>query len=87
MDTNSELPTIRAAEFAGKAPIFANDLVAQLDALNQEYPTADLSPKDKETLEKNFSGNVPGPAPHQFISVFERLFFAYMASRFVVIPD
>jgi hypothetical protein len=87
MDIISELPTIRASELAGKATIFANEFAAQLDALNQEYPTADLIPKDKETLAKNFGGKIPGPEPKQFIPVFERLFFAYMASRYVIVPD
>jgi hypothetical protein len=87
MDASSELPTIRASELASKAASFASDLAAQLDALNQEYPTAEMSPKDKEFLEKTFGGNIPGPVPQQFIPVFERLFFAYMASRYVIVPD
>jgi hypothetical protein len=87
MDAFSELPTIRASELVSKAASFASDLAGQLDALNQKYPTADLDPQEKEFLEKNFSGNLPGPEPKQFIPVFERLFFTYMASRFVVIPD
>jgi hypothetical protein len=86
MDTTSELPTIRATELAKKATIFANEIIVQLNALNEEYPTAQMSQDDKETLEKNFSGNLPGPRPQEFISVFERLFFAYMASRFVIVP-
>jgi hypothetical protein len=87
MDAFSELPTIRASELAGKAATFAHELAAELDALNLEYPTAEMSPRDKETLEKTFNGNVPGPVPQQFIPVFERLFFAYMASRYVIVPD
>jgi hypothetical protein len=87
MDAFSELPTIRASELAEKATMFAHELAAELDALNEQYPTAVLSPKDKETLEKNFKGNVPGPAPQQFIPVFKRLFFTYMASRYVIVPD
>jgi hypothetical protein len=76
---------IRASELVDKAASFAHDLVAQLDMLNQEYPTAEMSPKEKETLKK--ASNDLGPAPQQFTSVFERLFLNYMASRFVVIPD
>jgi hypothetical protein len=87
VDAFSELPTIRASELAGKAITFAHELVAKLDALNEEHPTAEMSPIDKESLEKTFGGNISGPAPHQFIPIFERLFFTYMASRFVVIPD
>jgi hypothetical protein len=40
-----------------------------------------------EFLEKTFGGNIPGPAPQGFIPAFERLFFAYMASRYVIMPD
>jgi hypothetical protein len=87
MDTNPELPTIRASELAGKAASVASDLATRLDALNREYPTAEMSPKEKTFLETTFGGNIPSPEPKQFFPVFERLFFAYMASRFVVIPD
>ena len=82
---DSELPTITASELMNRAASFAHDLVTQLDALNQEYPTAEMSSKEKETLKK--TSNDLGPAPQQFTSVFERLFFAHMASRFVVVPD
>jgi len=87
MDALSELPTIRVSELVSKAASFANDLAAQLDALNQEYPTAEMSPKEKEFLEKTFGGNIPGPEPKRFIPVFERLFLNYMASRYVIVPD
>jgi len=87
MDAFSELPTIRASELTSKAASFASDLAGQLDALNQKYPTAELDPQEKEFLEKAFSGNIPGPEPKQLIPVFERLFFAYMASRYVIVPD
>jgi hypothetical protein len=87
MDAFSELPSIRASELTGKATTFAYELAAELDALNQQYPTAEMSPKEKEFLEKTFGGNIPGPVPQQFIPVFERLFFAYMASRYVIVPD
>jgi hypothetical protein len=87
MEINVELPTITVSELAGKASKFAHELAAELDAVNEKYPEAVLSPKDKETLETNFKGNVPGPVPQQFISVFERHFFAYMASRYVIVPD
>jgi hypothetical protein len=46
-----------------------------------------MSPTEKAFLETTFGSNIPGPEPKQFIPVFERLFFASMASRFVVIPD
>jgi hypothetical protein len=83
----SELPMIRASELMDKAASFAGDLVAQLDVLNQEHPTAEMSPKEKETLKKASVGQVLVPEPQQFTQVFERLFLNYMASRFVVIPD
>jgi hypothetical protein len=84
---DSELPMIRASELVDKAASFARDLVARLDALNQKYPTAEMSPKEKGTLEKTLGDHDLAPVPQQFTSVFERLFFAHMASRFVVIPD
>ena len=87
MDTNLELPTIKASELVDKAASFACELAAQLDALNQEHPTAEMSPKEKEVLEKTFGGNIPGPFPQQFIPAFQRLFFTYMASRYVIVPD
>jgi hypothetical protein len=87
MDAFSELPTIRVSELTGKAAAFAHELATELDALNQEHPTAEMGPKEKEFLEKTFGGNIPGPIPQQFIPVFERLFLAYMASRYVIVPD
>jgi hypothetical protein len=87
MEINAEFPTISVSELAGKAAKFAHELAAELDALNQKYPNAVLSPKDKEVLETNFKGNLPGPVPQQFISVFEQTFFAYMASRYVIVRD
>jgi hypothetical protein len=83
---DSELPTITASELMNRAASFARDLVTQLDALNQEYPIAEMSSKEKETIKK-LSINDFGPSPQQFTLVFERLFFAHMASRFVVVPD
>jgi hypothetical protein len=87
MDTLSELPTIRASELMSRAANFARDFAARLDALNEEYPTAEMSQKDKEFLEKTLGDRDLGPAPHRFIPVFERLFLTYMASRYVIVPD
>jgi hypothetical protein len=84
---DAELPVIRTSELVDKATSFARDLINQLDALNQEYPTAEMSQKEKEVVKKALGDRDVGPVPQQFTSVFERLFLAYMASRFVVVPD
>ena len=84
---DSELPVIRTSELVDKAASFARDLAAQLDMLNQQYPTAEMSSKEKEALKKALGDRDLSPDPQQFTPVFERLFLAYMASRFVVVPD
>jgi hypothetical protein len=83
---DSELPTITASELVNRAASFARVLASTLDTLDEKYPNAEMSPKEKETLKK-ISISDFGPSPQQFMSVFERLFLAYMASRFAVIPD
>jgi hypothetical protein len=46
-----------------------------------------MSPEAREFLEKTFGSSIPGPTPHELIPVFERLFYRYIASRWVIIPE
>jgi hypothetical protein len=87
MDAFSQLPTISASDLASRASAFANNLAGQLEVLNRQYPTAEMSAEAKEVLEKTFGGTIPGSTPHDFIHVFEHLFCRYMASRWVIIPE
>src|SRR5262245_19267631 len=83
---DAELPTITASELMNRAASFARVLVSTLDTLDEQYPNAEMSPKEKETLKK-LSISDFGPSPQQFTPVFERLFLTHMASRFVIVPD
>jgi hypothetical protein len=87
MRSSPELPTITASDLASRALSFARDLATRLDALNQAYPTAVLSAPDQAYLEHTCGSTVPGPVPQQYVPVFEELFIAYMASRYVIMPD
>jgi hypothetical protein len=81
------LPTIRISEVTRRAAEFARNLVAKLEAINEAYPVAHLSPTDQKIFEELSRGKPIGPAPSELVPVFERLFFAYMASRYVIVPD
>jgi hypothetical protein len=82
-----ELPTITASELAYRAVEFANHLAEKLRDVNQKYPTAVLGPEFNDIMAQARMGTLPGPTPAESIPIFEQLFYAYMASRYVIIPD
>jgi hypothetical protein len=82
-----ELPTITASRLAELASNFAQTLAGKLEDINRKYPAAVLDPEFQDIVAQAHAGTLPGPPPAELIPVFEQLFYAYMASRFVIIPD
>ena len=69
----------------GAAASFVLHLSLNLEAINREYPTADIPSEAIEALVKDPSG--VGPTPREYAPVFKELFYAYMATRYVIVPD
>jgi len=83
----TQIPTITVSEVAGRAEAYAKSLASNLESLNAKFFHAVLDERNQEIFQK-FSGNMDlEPMPAQFIPVFERLFFTYMASRYIIVPD
>jgi hypothetical protein len=83
----TQIPTIRVSEVAARAEGYAKSLASNLEGLNVQFSHPVLDTHGQEIFQK-ISGNMDlEPMPAQFIPVFERLFFTYMASRYIIIPD
>jgi hypothetical protein len=80
-----ELPTMNASTLERVAASFASHLSLRLETVNREYPVADIPPEGTETLENNLSDG--GPTPREYIPVFKELFYAYMMTQYVIVPD
>lgn len=87
MDVFSALPTMKVSEVAAKAAEFADILASELEALNQKYPVPQLEQDVKDYLQKTFPGGVSGPNPKDYRGTFELIFWRYIASRCVIIPE
>jgi len=81
------LPTITISELAQRAHNFAHTLAVELEGVNQKYPAAELGPQFQDIVAQAHAGTLPGPTPADSIPMFEQLFYAYMASRYVIVPD
>ncbi|MGH8059679.1 MAG: hypothetical protein ACREOH_20975, partial [Candidatus Entotheonellia bacterium] len=77
----------KVTEVAAKAAEFANILASELEALNQKYPVAHLEQEAKDSLQRTIPGGVSGPNPEDYKGTFELIFWRYIASRCVIIPE
>jgi hypothetical protein len=82
-----ELPIMTISELTDRASAFAGNLATRLEDVNAKYSIADMTPEEQEIFAKTIRSMSHDQAPSHFIPVFERLFFAYMASRYVIVPD
>jgi hypothetical protein len=101
MDT--QFPSMKASELSPIAKEFATNLIARLESVNLQYGTAvleretaepilkyqipKLGPEVPETPLTPASEIFPDLSPRAARQIFEQLFFAYMASRYVIVPD
>jgi hypothetical protein len=80
-------PTITASRATDLASRLARQLAASLDDINRQYPVANLGPEFQDIIDHARAGTLPGPTPTDAIPTVERLFLAFLASRYVIVPD
>ena len=82
-----ELPTMNASHATALASRLAYQLAREIDNINMKYPAAELDPEFQDIVIQAHAGTLPGPTPADAIPTFERLFLAFIASRYVIVPD
>jgi hypothetical protein len=81
------LPTITASQVAELASRFARQLADRLGDINRQYPAAELDPEFQDIIDQARARTLRGPTPAEAIPTFERLSLAFIASRYVIVPD
>lgn len=79
-------PSIKAKELQSMATKYADQVIADLGALNKQYPRAAMDPKEEQAfLSKH--GHTFYVDPEKLRFALENTFCNYMASRFVITPE
>jgi hypothetical protein len=81
------LPTITAGQVAELASRFARQLADRLGDINRQHPAAELDPEFQDIIDQARARTLRGPTPAEAIPTFERLFLAFIASRYMIVPD
>jgi hypothetical protein len=81
------LPSMKASQATELASRFARHLAAELDGVNRKYPAAELGSEFQDIMAQAHAGTLPGPTPADCVPIFEQLFYTYMASQYVIVPD
>jgi hypothetical protein len=86
MDIPLPILTMELRDVEAKAQAFADALINQLNSFNDRIPTPRMSESAQAFL-KETPGGLPGPTPEQQRERFIALFYRYMASHRVILPD